>query len=104
MTDLRRGGTNRMRGARDPHVTGPIREHRTLVYAPDPARMLPDWECEHGRLPGDRTEVCGCWLQETFLVPRWDTRFRPECGGCGLSCDPGASVCVGCGRKLGVTV
>ena len=26
------------------------------------------WECKHGRLPGDRTEPCGCWAQEPAPV------------------------------------
>ena len=25
---------------------------------------LADNECKHGRLPGDRTPKCGCWLAE----------------------------------------
>lgn len=25
---------------------------------------LADFECSHGRLPHDRTPVCGCWPQE----------------------------------------
>jgi hypothetical protein len=47
----------------------------TTVMPPNPnapesscalARGLrdPDYECEHGRLPGDRTDPCGCWAGE----------------------------------------
>lgn len=25
---------------------------------------LTDNECEHGRLPGDRSPACGCWKEE----------------------------------------
>jgi hypothetical protein len=31
-------------------------------------QLLADDECVHGRLPGDRTEACGCWPSE--LPPR----------------------------------
>ena len=27
---------------------------------------LADHECRHGRLPGDRTPVCGCWEAERW--------------------------------------
>ena len=29
---------------------------------------LADHQCEHGRLPGDRTPRCGCWPQENASV------------------------------------
>ena len=29
---------------------------------------LADNECDHGRLPGDRTGKCGCWPQENAPV------------------------------------
>ena len=29
---------------------------------------LADNECDHGRLPGDRTPKCGCWPQENASV------------------------------------
>lgn len=25
---------------------------------------LADNECPHGRLPGDKSDPCGCWIQE----------------------------------------
>jgi hypothetical protein len=40
-------------------------------------------ECEHGRLPGDRSPACGCWneAQVTELPRRcWN------CGGNGVRC------------------
>lgn len=30
---------------------------------------LADNECRHGRLPGDRTQPCGCWPQEPTPSP-----------------------------------
>jgi hypothetical protein len=29
---------------------------------------LADHECRHGRLPGDRTPLCGCWREEGAVV------------------------------------
>ena len=34
------------------------------------------WECEHGRLPCDRSEPCGCFPQETEIKARRDRRVR----------------------------
>jgi len=31
---------------------------------PDPLSWLADDECEHGRLPNDRSDPCGCFPQE----------------------------------------
>jgi len=33
-----------------------------------PLGRLADNECRHGRLPFDRTPVCGCWPQEGAAV------------------------------------
>ncbi|MGN6167719.1 MAG: hypothetical protein ACTHQQ_06060 [Solirubrobacteraceae bacterium] len=36
---------------------------------------LADHECSHGRLPGDRTPLCGCWPQEqNYVRPPGQTR------------------------------
>lgn len=28
------------------------------------------WECRHGRLPGDRTPACGCWVENAPRLAR----------------------------------
>ena len=39
---------------------------------------LADHECQHGRLPGDRTAKCGCWPEEGAAVIALDRRTRPQ--------------------------
>ena len=39
---------------------------------------LADNECDHGRLPGDRTGKCGCWPQENGLVIELGRRPQPQ--------------------------
>lgn len=39
----------------------------------------PASECEHGRLPGDASQPCGCWAQQPYpmgVVPARDRRDR----------------------------
>lgn len=36
--------------------------------AEDPWALDPADECSHGRLSGDRTPVCGCWVEEGAVV------------------------------------
>ena len=45
--------------------------HEAGGYCPIEAGVvgrLADHECDHGRLPGDRTPRCGCWPQENGSV------------------------------------
>ena len=39
---------------------------------------LADHECEHGRLPGDRSAKCGCWPEESATVIALDRRTQPQ--------------------------
>lgn len=41
------------------------REEVAAAYEPLLHSQLADDECQHGRLPGDRTPACGCWPIET---------------------------------------
>lgn len=74
MTDrLAKGSTNRMRGARDPHVHGRMFHGRglELLTAREQHRLLPDFECEHGRLSCDPTPDCGCFPRDTLAGELW---------------------------------
>ena len=44
---------------------------------------LADNECDHGRLPGDRSRKCGCWPQEdtTVIALTRPQRAQPPPGG-----------------------
>ena len=47
------------------------RDRRVWRALPDRGRRLGtacDHECRHGRLPFDRSPVCGCWPQEGGAV------------------------------------
>ena len=39
---------------------------------------LADNECDHGRLPGDRTRKCGCWPPENAPVSALSQRVQPQ--------------------------
>ena len=39
---------------------------------------LADHECAHGRLPGDRSPKCGCWVQEDASVTPLRNAPPPE--------------------------
>lgn len=48
-------------------MTGYEKIYRLFGVCPLESGMmgqLADHECEHGRLPGDSTEPCGCWGPE----------------------------------------
>lgn len=67
---LTHGGSMRMKQPRLDGLFGAVRYKRPLelVTANEVHRLLPDWECQHGRLEGDPTEPCGCFVSERVLA------------------------------------
>lgn len=45
------------------------RQHGTCPIEAGVLGRLADHECQHGRLPGDRTPPCGCWPNEPDPAP-----------------------------------
>lgn len=46
-----------------------VEHHRACPIETNAWWCLADHECDHGRLPGDRTTPCGCWAQERVATP-----------------------------------
>lgn len=95
---LTHGGAMRIKQRQWYGMFGPVRHKRPLrlVTERELHRLLPDFECQHGRLEGDRTEPCGCYPSERAC----GSEGWPACGRCGDLSYPGTLRCEGCGGRL----
>jgi hypothetical protein len=103
-------------------------DENPYLYEMEAALPMADFECEHGRLAGDRTPECGCWPQEAHVdlerayrrgvrTPEareaWASaerlryarragrplRSRKFCSGCGVAVDNRTKGCRPCGQR-----